>query len=78
MTRSLYFNQIQQKGLNAMSMLILMDDGLAENTLIQRPFYLALVLLFPTLVAVSTVAANFRLKFVLAQLKQNTLLNLWQ
>ena len=78
MTRALYLNRIQQKGLNAMSMLNFLEDGLAENTLIQRPFYLALVLLFPTLVAKSTGAANFGLKFVLAQLKQNTLLFLWQ
>ena len=33
---------------------------------------------FPRLVARSTCAANFRLKFVLAQLKQNTLLFLWK
>ena len=78
MTRALYFNWIQQKGLNAMSMLIFLEDGLADNTLIQRPFYLALVLLFPTLVDRSTGAENLRLKFVLAQLKQNTLLFLWK
>ena len=66
MTRALYFNRIKQKDLNAMSVLIFLEDGLAENTLIQRPFYLALVLLFPTLVARYTGASNFRLKFVLA------------
>ena len=59
-----------------MSMLIFLEDELAEKTLIQRPFYLALVLLFPTLVARYTGAANFRLKIVLAQLKQNTVLSL--
>ena len=56
-----------------MSMLVLLEDWLAENTLTQRPFYISLVLLFPTLVARSTGAAKFRLKLVLAQLKQNTL-----
>ena len=78
MTRALYFNRIQQKDLNSMSMLILLEDGLAEKTLIQKPFYLVLVLLFPTMVAQSTCAANLRLKFVLSQQKKNTLLFLWQ
>ena len=78
MIRALYFNRIQQKGFNAMSMLSLLEDGLADNTLTQRPFYLALVFLFPTLVSQSTGASNFILKFFLAQLKQNTLLFLWQ
>ena len=78
MTRAFYFNRIQQKGLNVMSMLVFLDDGIAWNSLIQRPFYLKLVLLFPTLVSQSNGAEKFRLKFVLAQLKQNTLLLLCQ
>ena len=61
-----------------MSMLIFLEDGLAEITLIQRLFYITLDLLFLTLVAQSTGAENFRLKFVLAQLNQNMLLFLWQ
>ena len=40
--------------------------------------YLELDLLFPMLVARSTGAENFRLKFILAQLNQNTLLFPWQ
>ena len=76
--KGIIFQPDPKKGLNAMLMLILLEDRLAENTLTQRPFYLALVLLFPTLVNRYTGAANFRLEFVFAQLKQNKLLFLWQ
>ena len=65
MTRALYFNRIQQKGLNAMSMLIFLEDRLAENTLIQRPFYLALVFLFPRTTKAEYVALSMAMIDVL-------------
>jgi len=63
MTRVLYSNRVQLKGLNATAMLILLEDGLAENIQTQMLFYPALVSLYLMLVAQSIGTANFRLKF---------------